>query len=482
MNPKQWSARVLLAIPLLVAGPAWAETAPAAASADPEAEAQAFLKTWTESGKPLCEKNEPGCAAAGQALVAAAAAFEAAYRLDKALVTRKMILDPKNRLDYTDYGKETAFGIAWNYQTIAEYAEAASHHEAAARKFPAMAQATAALTEAVTLRMGMKDRAKVAEDIELFEKLYGAKQPEEAARLAVAMAAFLVDEESFSEARTWLGRWMTKVDRSGTLDQKIFAHTLLGRTLAKLDDKKAAANEFEIVRAAWKDPEAALKQLDAMGGTEKERDRRLGRALTNVGEAVFFFAEQKRADADTVRYPEYKGKADRESILAHINTKVVDWVKKKRAAIQDAEKAYMAVISLEPMPPPQWVIASSARVGQMWGRFVAEFRAAPIPKEWKGNGKVPGTDVTFADVRKAYYEMLDEASAPQKQTAKAAYQVCVKYSVKYQHFDEYSRQCNVWLSKNFGKEYVFVEEFVPKPAGTAFVVLPSPVGKAESPR
>lgn len=472
MNPKWWISRVFLVVTFLAAGPAWAE-----AEADPAAEAEAFLKTWDESGKPLCEKNEPGCAAAGQALVKAAAAFEKAHKLDKAIVVRRMILDPKNRLDYTDYGREAAFVVARNLVSITEYAEAAGHYEEAARKFPTMPQAPEALEDATVLRLGMKDEKKAALDVELFAKLYGAKQPEEAARLAVAMADFLVGEENWREARGWLGKWMAQVDRSGSLPDRMHAHTLLGRTLVKLDDKKGAAAEYEVTRAAWKDPAASVKQIAGMGGEEPEKNRRIGRALTDVGEALFFFAEQKRAAVDAIRYPAYTGPADGDAVIKHITTKVAEWVRTKRPAVQEAERAYAEVLALQPMPPPKWVIASSSRVGQMWSKFVAEFRAAPIPKEWKKNGPVPGMTLTYEDLRKEYYGKLDEASEPLKLQAKKSFEICVNYAAKFQYFDPYSRTCEVWLAKNYGKEHVLVEEILPKHAGTSVLVQPSPVGR-----
>jgi hypothetical protein len=101
----------------------------------------------------------------------------------------------------------------------------------------------------------------------------------------------------------------------------------------------------------------------------------------------------------------------------------------------------------------------------MWGKFVAEFRAAPIPKEWKGHGLVPGTaDLTFDELRGEYFAKLDEASEPQKQTAKGAFKTCLDYSVKFQFFDEYSRKCEEWLSKNYGAEYHLIDEFRGSPS------------------
>jgi hypothetical protein len=114
-----------------------------------------------------------------------------------------------------------------------------------------------------------------------------------------------------------------------------------------------------------------------------------------------------------------------------------------------------------------WVIAAGARVGQMWGKYVAEFRAAPIPKEWKQPGNSPFGDpndptappLSWAEIRGAYYASLDNASEGDKQRAKGAYKKCLDYSVKYQFFDEYSRTCEVWLSKFYGAEYHLIDEF-----------------------
>jgi hypothetical protein len=176
-----------------------------------------------------------------------------------------------------------------------------------------------------------------------------------------------------------------------------------------------------------------------------------------VGEALFFFAEQKRREVDRIRFPEYKGSGRRDDVLRHVKTKVADWIQKKRPAIEETEREYLKIKELRPAPP-MWVIASGARVGQMWGKFVAEFRAAPIPKEWTQNGPSNIEGLTWEEIRGEYYRAIDEASEPQRQRAKGAYQACLDYSVKFQHFDQNSRACEVWLSKNYGSEYHMIDE------------------------
>jgi hypothetical protein len=110
---------------------------------------------------------------------------------------------------------------------------------------------------------------------------------------------------------------------------------------------------------------------------------------------------------------------------------------------------YKKVVDLQPEPPPRWVIAAGSRVGEMWGTFVADFRSAPIPKEWEKDW----------ELKTAYYGSLDDASEPFKVQAKGAYSVCLDYSVKYQYFDGNSRSCEEWLAKNYKNEFHLIDEF-----------------------
>ncbi len=148
---------------------------------------------------------------------------------------------------------------------------------------------------------------------------------------------------------------------------------------------------------------------------------------------------------------------------------------RKRPAIEEAEREYRKVLDLQPSPPPRWVIASGARVGQMWGKFVAEFRAAPIPKEWRQNGPSPYGDLPWEEIRSAYIGAIDEKSEPFRQRAKVAYQGCLEVSSKYQYFDEHSRACELWLSRNYGAEFHAVDELRGSPSWIGVRLEGSPV-------
>jgi hypothetical protein len=251
---------------------------------------------------------------------------------------------------------------------------------------------------------------------------------------------------------------MGKIDRSAPVEIRIQAHAILGRANAKLGSRAAARTEYEKVRAAWANKTAVLDELTKLEPDELQRDRRRGKILTSVGEALFFFAEEKKSSVDAIAFPKYQGSGERAEVERFIKTKVADWQGKKRTAIDEADKAYAAVLDLEP-PPPSWVIASGARAGGMRSKFVAEFRAAPIPKEWLQNGPSPYGDLLWEEIRGAYYAELDRVSEPDKQTAKLAMEKCLGYAVKFQHFDDSSRTCERWLSKEFPAQYHLLDEF-----------------------
>jgi hypothetical protein len=226
------------------------------------------------------------------------------------------------------------------------------------------------------------------------------------------------------------------------------------------------------VRSLYRDPAAVVAKMRT--GDEDQDGRRIGKVLNAVGEALHFTAAQKQKAVDAIHFPEYKGSGRREDVLAHIHGKVADWVKRKRPAIEEAEKAYKAVLDLQPAPPPSWVIAAGERVGHMWGKFVAEFRAAPIPKEWKQNGPSPYGDLRWEEIRGEYYRGIDDASQPDKLHAKAAYQTCLQYSSRYQYFDDHSRTCESWLAKNYGAEYHLLDELRASPSRVGMQIDPPP--------
>jgi tetratricopeptide (TPR) repeat protein len=356
-------------------------------------------------------------------------------------------------------------------QAVAAYDEAVDGLERFARESPAAKEAPDALLDAVVIRLALGQVEQARADVRLFVKARGTDDPKRSAEVSLALAAYLEEHQDWLGEKIALVGWVAAFDASAAIDQQILAHTMLGRVLVRLNDGRKAEAEYGRVLDLWKDPPSVVSRIEGEGGG----DRRLAKALIAEGEALFFFAEKKRrSDVETVRFPEFRGPSTREDVLAHLNGKVKGWIQRKRPAIEETEREYRKIVDLQPAPPPRWVIAAANRVGSMWGRFVAEFRAAPIPRGYKGHGPVPGAGpLTYDDLRREWYEKLDEASAPQKAMAKAAFSTCVAYSVKFQYDDAYAHACREWLAKHYPDEYHPLDELAPKPhlLGDAPVLL-----------
>lgn len=250
-----------------------------------------------------------------------------------------------------------------------------------------------------------------------------------------------LQNKQWANARRKLDDAAKSIDRDGPLDDAIVVHALAGRACAELKNKKCAETEHQKVLALWKDPSSGIKRLKSMGGEEKDVVHRMGRVLTAVGESKFFFAEQKRIETEQVTMPTYKGAGNQESVVKFVNTTVAEFIRMKLQMLEQLEKEYRAIVELEPAPPPKWVIASAARVGEMWDGFARSVRAVPIPNEWNRNGTVPNTKLTYQALRDSYYSALDGATLPIRQRSRAAFEVCRRYAVKFQYEDAFSARC-----------------------------------------
>jgi hypothetical protein len=407
------------------------------------------LALWKEycEGPLAAGEKVKQCEQADQIVYNMARAYQAGRLLAKSISARKILLNPKYGLQDTDLAHKAIYEIGGNYQAIAMYDQAAEYYEKYAETVKYKGDdAVQALSDAVVLRLGLGDEDKALDNAKTFRSRFGGTKALQAAQSAFAIAAHYGDKGEWNEARqALLGQSMNLIDRAATLDVRMQAHALLARAYDKMKTAPSARREYQKVAGLWSNPEAAQKAIrDAGGG-----DRQVGRALESVGEALFYFAEQEKLKVDDYKFPEYKGKKDKDGITKHIGTKVKDWYTKKKKMIEDATLEYKKVLDLQPVPPPRWVIASGAQVGDMWGTFVADFRSAPIPKEWEKDW----------EIKTAYYGALDDASEPFKEQAKGAFALCIGYTAKHQYFDEYSRACEEWLAENYKNDFHLIDEF-----------------------
>jgi TolA-binding protein len=412
----------------------------------------AYIEIWREYGEQqLLAGGQSHCGAMEEVLYNAAQAYQAGRLLAKSISVRRLLLNPQYKLNDTELAKKSLYQLGRNYQAIAVYDQAASFFMKYAEATEYKGEdADKAVSDSVVLNLGLGRDEAAIEAASAFNRNYGRRKPAEAAQIAFAIGAHYGEKEDWKEVKNKLsGGALALIDKQATLDVKVQAHALLARANEVTGSTGPARAEYAKVVGAWKEPARAAKEIESQSGDAATKQRQLGRALTAVGEAMYYFAEEKRAKVEAVKFPAYKGSGERDDVLKHINTKVKDWIGKKKPLIDDASAEYKKIVDLQPLPPPKWVIAAGARVGSMWAKFVEEFRAAPIPKSMSED----------YEIRTAYFGALDDASEPLKQIGKGAYKTCLEYSVTYQYFDQFSRSCEEWLAENYKSEFHLIDEF-----------------------
>lgn len=215
----------------------------------------------------------------------------------------------------------------------------------------------------------------------------------------------------------------------GDFEARMVGYALLGRACDRKGDDTCAITAYTKVLELAKNSEAKIKALIALHGDAVTN--MVARLLLAQGEALFYKAEQKRKAADAVQFPIYRGNGNRDDVLQHLSSKVIDWIKKKRILLEEAEQAYAEILKLDPAPPA-WIVLAAGRSGDIWSAFVYEFQTfPPIPSEWNGPGTVPGSDLTYEELRREYRKKLEDGSAPQRQHAAAAYKSCRDHAKKH---------------------------------------------------
>ncbi len=400
------------------------ETRGEAARRKYRAAGDAYAAIWQGSYEAGCKaQRKEACARADEILYNAARAYQAAHDLVRASAMRATLIDPKNHLDETALGRRAVYELGGSMQAVGEYAKAAEHYEQFAAASPKEERAPEALSDAIVLRLSLGERDRAEKDAELFRRNYGAKKPAESARVALAFAAEWDRAGEPAKVERHLSTHRAAILKA-LPDQALYVDGLLAKALRDQKKAKEAREVFE--RVAKVDP----RQLTLPPEHDQVAVRGLGRALTAIGEARLALADDER-DAAMKLVVKNGDAASHEA---------------KSEAISAVEKKYGRVLEIEPAPPPGPVVAAAGRVGRMRARFWAETHLA----------------------------LGASAGDLELEKARAANQLCVQLSVKFQRVDPGARACAAWLSKHFPADFPPMDELAPRLAGAGVAPAPTP--------
>ena len=317
----------------------------------------------------------------------------------------------------------------------------------------------------IVLRLGLGQEDQAIEDVKQFQQELRRDEARRRPRRSRSPSARTTPTRKTgrTRARRSRARWAL-IDKAPP-DIQVQAHATLARALMHLKRRAQAQGRVrEGPRALGRRPATPQAKInDAYKGEDEDAaspPRSARRSTRSARRSSSPPRSRSRTRSMRSRSPSTRAPGTKDDVKKHIETKVDDWVRRRSAAIEEVDKEYQKIIELQPVPPPRWVIAAGSRAGLMWGNFVDDFRTAPIPRTGKeGLRAGHGRHATWTRSRRLPRD-LDEASEPHqaRQGEARAQDAASTYSVKYQYFDEFSRDCEVWLAKNYKAEYHVVDE------------------------
>lgn len=318
---------------------------------------------------------------------------------------------------------------------VLDVAEAADALEALGTHHPAEDDATDALRHAIALRLALGQHEAAANAARTFDRYHRRNAPDDADRLVLLVARTLSDAGAHGLAQSLVTRrvWRDLVDR-------VIARGVEGRASLATGKEQEAQGLFDDVLRLTDDARA-MRALSHGIGEDRASARRLGAALSVVGQARHRRARAQREAVALDRVPRYRGPRDRRGLERFFRQEAGPWLIETRAAMEATEAAYLTVLRIEPAPPPVWIIASSADVTAMWSELVDAIEALPDP-------------LLDPELLDGYRAAMDSLTTPIRLRAKQAARICIEYGRKYRVASDDTRRCERWLVTHFPDEHV----------------------------
>jgi hypothetical protein len=217
---------------------------------------------------------------------------------------------------------------------------------------------------------------------------------------------------------------------------QILWHAARGRALAGLGRSREAYQEFERLLGLWRtpDPKDAAKMVGHAAPAPM-----LGResVVDAVGAARFSLGEELRSRAKKLALPAYAGASTVQGVNQYVKGPVASWVAKKQSLLSSAEVHYRAIGEIKPVPPPRWLVAGAAVLGQAYADFAQDFRDAKLPPALERD----------AEISAAFTRAASEAEKPLLERARQNFAYCRKTAEQLGVDDANSAACRTGLGQ-----------------------------------
>ena len=379
----------------------------------------AYVLAWRGCSLSLPNGEDLGCEGAKQVVSRMVTAFGQGEDDSQRVFSLLVAHDRRWRAD------GAASADASELRSIAERGET----KAKSAKDKATIDGLAAATYA---RIAAGDSAEAARDLALFGKLARKDAPEEFAMLTIALASYLNDAGTHQQALGVLG----SPPSNQPARVSILWHSEQGRAQAGLKRDAAAQRSFSSVIQTWngmpKDKGLAQQLGRAMPWPMQGRER----VVEAVGAAHFHAGEVLRARAQSMPFPRYKGPKSMEGASAFLNESVGAYVRDRQKLQLEADAAYNRVSEIKPVPPPRYLVASAASIGEMWASLADDVIRSPLPPYIAEE----------EDLANGYRRSLEESMKPIQDKARRAFTICRDTAREVRLEDDQAAKCARWLS------------------------------------
>jgi len=372
---------------------------------------QALLDAWSDGFSAACKAGDKKwCDNSEEDLYSAALAFRLAGARDKAAAARAMLLDPQNGLSTTRMAALATYDAGKEALRFFEFETAASAFETFAKKLPKASEARDALDQAFVLRLALADRAAAEKILDTIERLGLESEKGRLSLFVFALADGLAGAEQWAEVEALLtkrGALVSKADE----ELRLQVNALRGRAFASQNKAREADAAYSQVA------KYPIEKLVQKLADEPFAARAVGASLEAIGEAKIHQAG--RLQAEFLKLSLKRG--DKRSLS------------KKQESLDAAEKAYLAVLQLQPLPPPRATVAAAGKIARMHSQLWAQ----------------------------AHLALGSDAAEPFLARAKAAQLMCINLGAKYQVEDAGTIACAAWLARHYPKEHPAMVEPLP---------------------
>ena len=404
------------------------------------------------------------CGRLDEVLYNAALNFEAAHLLGRAIQVRKVLI---TRYADSEWAKRAVYLVGANFHALAFYDQAADYYEQFARRFPGedghgctdaereggtCAIASEALQNAVFFRLGLNQPDKAEADVALFARNYKRSLPRQTSEVVFALGSIYERAESWSRVIEHYNRYLRDYRRTAMPHQLISANLKIAMAYWSLDRKDDAKRFFEAAAHAWEGTPEAINALD---GTQGEKVAWLREAVDSTAQSLFYLAEYKFAEFQTIHFPRYSGGRSLDRVNQWAQTEFMAWIQAKQTALQATETEYNKVAALRvpvtdavTLESPPWQIAAAARIGQMYISIIDAVQDAPVPEEIEA-------DPELYDI---YVDAFDGPLEPVRVQAISKFEFCLRTATNVRWFNEYSTICESELNRLNPRQYPVAAE------------------------